>query len=627
METNGLGSIFDCIKDLSAHAPATNLTITLRLKYFAVILGLAGTILACTVLVELRVRYPQMIESASARQSSEAKRIASRIDERMSLITRVLQESVDIRWGDSVDSSPDEVLAELARVQKLLPEIISTEFTNWRSGRLVRVSRLLPDLVERISADSTQSSPNLSRERCVILPEFSATERLTGRVSCTSAESRQQIAGTIHLGFVGDLADVRVASDSMESYVLAPDRRLVAHSDPSLAVAHFGAVPSTGMPSPSASMMAGKGIRGEDAYWSAAPLVKWGWTVVVEQPKKSIDKAVADLIRPVLVILALASLAMLLASYALARSISRPILDAQLMARRFGDGDFSGRLRLTSKDEMGSLQAELNRMADQLSSYTRDLQALVDVKTEALTDANRQLAIASKHKSDFLAHMSHELRTPLNAVIGFSEMLRAQYFGPLNGKQEEYVRDIHASGQHLLALINDILDLAKVESGRMEFAPESVNVAAVVGACRDLLSQRFAHKKQTLTIHIESIVEHWQLDQRKFKQCLLNLLVNANKFTSESGQIELHAQVIGDQLNVSVSDTGVGIDATGLEQLFSEFYQAGRERHDASSEGTGLGLALTKRFVELHGGTISVASTLGHGTRFTMTFPRNVEES
>lgn len=265
-------------------------------------------------------------------------------------------------------------------------------------------------------------------------------------------------------------------------------------------------------------------------------------------------------------------------------------------------------------------------MADQLMAYTTDLQALVRDKTIALTEANERLEHASRHKSDFLAHMSHELRTPLNAVIGFSEMLKAQYFGPLNDKQAEYVRDIHASGQHLLSLINDILDLAKVEAGRMELVRADTNVTSVVEACCALVSERLARKQQTLTVRLAPDVGTWSLDGRKFKQCLLNLLSNAGKFTANGGHIALRVHVEGHALLVEVEDNGVGIDAAEIPKLFSEFYQASsNSSQSGAKEGTGLGLALTRKFVELHGGSVDVRSALGHGSTFTLRFPRHQE--
>ena len=305
--------------------------------------------------------------------------------------------------------------------------------------------------------------------------------------------------------------------------------------------------------------------------------------------------------------------------------MARPVTEMEVVARDIGRGNLARRFRHISRDELGSLSHELNGMAGRLQDYTSNLELRITEKTRDLALANQKLETVSRHKSEFLAHMSHELRTPLNAVIGFSDLLNAQYFGPLNQKQSEYVRDINASGQHLLSLINDILDLAKVEAGRMELMLSSAHVAALVESCVALVSERVSRSQQTLMVDVAPDVSIWPLDERKVKQCLLNLLTNASKFTPAGGVIALRVWVEGNELVAAVSDNGVGIAAEDLPKLFSEFYQAktadGGSDAIALREGTGLGLALTKGFVELHGGTISVESAVGKGSTFTIRFP------
>lgn len=275
--------------------------------------------------------------------------------------------------------------------------------------------------------------------------------------------------------------------------------------------------------------------------------------------------------------------------------------------------------------ELDQLANDFGNAATEIANYQHGLEKMVAEKTATLEIRNDQLRAANQHKSEFLAHMSHELRTPLNAVIGFSDLLKAQYFGPLNQKQSEYVRDINASGQHLLSLINDILDLAKVEAGRMELVLSDCHVATLVESCVAFVSERVSRSEQTLTTDVAPDVGTWPLDERKVKQCLLNLLTNASKFTPAGGAITLRVLINDNELVAAVSDNGVGIATEDLPKLFSEFYQA-KAANDTSGvaaqrEGTGLGLALTKGFVELHGGTISVESVVGMGSTFTVRFP------
>jgi signal transduction histidine kinase len=236
-----------------------------------------------------------------------------------------------------------------------------------------------------------------------------------------------------------------------------------------------------------------------------------------------------------------------------------------------------------------------------------------------LESANRSLEAASRHKSEFLANMSHELRTPLNAIIGFSEALTERMFGELNEKQDEYLRDIYASGQHLLSLINDILDLSKIEAGRMELHLTEFDLPQAIDNAVTLVRDRAARRGIALHQMVDPRLGPIRGDERKIKQVLLNLLSNALKFTPEGGRVGVRATVTDGQAAVSVTDTGVGIAPEDQDAVFEEFRQVGPA--DKKVEGTGLGLALSRRFIELHGGKIRVESQVGRGSTFTFTLP------
>jgi signal transduction histidine kinase len=215
--------------------------------------------------------------------------------------------------------------------------------------------------------------------------------------------------------------------------------------------------------------------------------------------------------------------------------------------------------------------------------------------------------------------MSHELRTPLNAIIGFSEVMSEGMFGELNEKQQEYSEDIHASGQHLLSLINDILDLSKIEAGRMERETTEFHLPTAIENALTLVRERAGRRGIALEIHIDDRLGQIQADERKIRQVVLNLLSNAIKFTPEGGRIEVTARPSDGSIEVSVTDTGIGIAAGDQEAVFEEFRQVGRS--DKKAEGTGLGLTLCRKFIELHGGRIWVTSALGAGSTFTFTIP------
>jgi signal transduction histidine kinase len=243
-----------------------------------------------------------------------------------------------------------------------------------------------------------------------------------------------------------------------------------------------------------------------------------------------------------------------------------------------------------------------------------------DGQQRRLQAAHRELEAISRHKSEFLAAMSHELRTPLNAVIGFSEVLQARMFGPLNEKQAEYVDDILHSGRHLLSLINDILDLAKIEAGREELEPSTLDLVSVIDNAILLTKERAHRRGLRLERQLGADLGTIHADERKVKQVLVNLLSNAVKFTTEGGTITVRAIRESGSVTLAVQDTGIGIAIADQELIFDEFRQVGND-YTRKQEGTGLGLALARRLVELHGGRLWVDSAVGRGSTFSFTLP------
>ena len=237
-----------------------------------------------------------------------------------------------------------------------------------------------------------------------------------------------------------------------------------------------------------------------------------------------------------------------------------------------------------------------------------------------IEDKGRELEAANRHKSEFLANVSHELRTPLNAIIGFSEVLGERLFGELNEKQAEYTEDILSSGRHLLSLINDILDLSKIEAGRMELEVTTFHMPDAIENALLLIRERASRHGIKLERIIDDRLGDFTGDERKVKQVLVNLLANAVKFTPEGGRIKVEARLGDSALIVSVTDTGMGIAKEDQEAIFEEFRQASGN-YAQKREGTGLGLSLTRKFVEMHGGKIWVESELGKGSTFTFTLP------
>jgi len=291
----------------------------------------------------------------------------------------------------------------------------------------------------------------------------------------------------------------------------------------------------------------------------------------------------------------------LMLGFVLSWSLIGPIqrIDSRLAA--IASGDFSGHVDVDNRDELGGLGANVNRMNDELNRLYRELE------------------MTSRHKSEFLANMSHELRTPLNSIIGFSQVLRERMFGELNEKQEEYLDDIISSGNHLLSLINDVLDLSKVEAGQVELEVEPFSLRDALERGVVMVRERATKDGVQVVLAAEPEVTVVEGDERRIRQVIFNLLSNAVKFTPAGGSVDVSAAQVDGEVWVSVADTGPGLHPEDHERIFEEFQQT--EAGVELREGTGLGLALSKRLVELHGGRIWVDSELGKGSTFVFTLP------
>jgi signal transduction histidine kinase len=287
--------------------------------------------------------------------------------------------------------------------------------------------------------------------------------------------------------------------------------------------------------------------------------------------------------------------------FVLSWSLIGPIqsIDGRLAA--IAAGDFEGKVEVENRDELGALAGNVNRMNDQLRNLYAELEE------------------ASRHKSEFLANMSHELRTPLNAIIGFSEVLRDEMVGPVNEKQAEYLDDIISSGHHLLSLINDVLDLSKVEAGQVELEVHPFSLREALERGVVMVRERATEDGVRVALDTDPEVDVVDGDERRIKQVIFNLLSNAVKFTPSGGEVDVSATRINGEVRVAVADTGPGIAPEDRARIFEEFQQT--ETGVGHREGTGLGLALSKRFVELHGGRIWLESEVGHGSTFTFALP------
>jgi signal transduction histidine kinase len=452
------------------------------------------------------------------------------------------------------------------------------------------------------------------------------------------AESHDQsVRRTVRSGFFGATIDlrgiqglVRQTRLGTSGYVYAVDARGVpiAHPNASAFTRRSLALPQVteALASSSTGSTVGRNFRGEKVLSTWATVEPVGWKVFVEQPESAAFAPVRGKIWRTALLLAAFLAAGVGLSVLLARRLVSPIKQMRTAAARIGAGAYDERIELDRRDELGGLADELNGMAASLQASVRGLEQRVNDRTQQLqralaelSETGSQLEAASRHKSEFLANMSHELRTPLNAIIGFSQVLKKRLFGEINAKQEEYLDDILASGNHLLGLINDVLDLSKVEAGQIELEVATFSLREALERGVVMVRERATKNGVRLSLELAADVDLVDGDERRVRQVVFNLLSNAVKFTPRDGSVVVASARENGEVLVSVTDTGPGIAVDDQQRIFEEFKQT--DVGVQQGEGTGLGLALSKRLVELHRGRIWVESRSGHGSRFVFTLP------
>ena len=301
------------------------------------------------------------------------------------------------------------------------------------------------------------------------------------------------------------------------------------------------------------------------AAWATVSNTKW--KVFVEQPESAAFAPLRGKIWKTALLIAAFVLAAVALSILLARRLVRPIKRLQVAAEAIGAGAYDERIELDRKDELGALAPAFNVMAERVQDLIGGLERKVAERTQALE-------VASKHKSEFLANMSHELRTPLNAIVGFSQVLKQKLFGEVNDKQDEYLDDILTSADHLLALINDILDLCKVEAGQVELEVGSFSLREALERGVVMVRERATKNGVRLSLELDPQIDLVEGDERRIRQVVFNLLSNAVKFTPQGGRVDVSAAKENGEVVVAVTDTGPGISSDDQARIFEEFQQA-----------------------------------------------------
>ena len=412
------------------------------------------------------------------------------------------------------------------------------------------------------------------------------------------------------------------------AYVVSPMGDLIAHPDISVVLqqqnlmhlrqvqAALGRVP--------ALLDAQLNLMGHRVLATSAAVAALGWAVLVERPTtEAYAPLYASVVRTTCLFVVTLSITVLV-SLLLSNRVVRPLAHLQEGAARLGRGDLTYRLTIMTGDEFQRVAEAFNRMATQLQTVHGGLEHQVLERTRALEEQSRALAIASAHKSQFLANMSHELRTPLNAILGYTELILDEIYGEVPQKIGDVLERVQFSGQHLLGLINDVLDIAKMESGQWTLLLTDYAMVDVVQRVVTAMEVMATAKGLALTVTMPDEVPLGKGDAQRLVQVLMNLVGNAIKFT-DTGGVQIQVTVRDGAFLVAVSDTGPGIAAADQQKIFEQFQQTDSASIRAKG-GTGLGLAIVKRIVEMHGGHVRVESCLGQGATFRVSLPVCVEQ-
>ncbi len=603
--------------------------------------ALVMSLLVCAGLVllgltEMVFSYREALAKVGRAQAAQAKEVGGAITSALGVVERQLGAITVLPWEVNGWLSLQQRRDEYMRLLRIAPAVESVAYVDAEGVERLLVSRSEVDRIDlatpaTVAASASARSPGQvpvqapvqapadAALRCSYAQvQYAADYEPTLSLDMSDAERGGAVTHVrINLRTLARDLQAALSIDDATTYVTSDAGRVILFRDAGLMLEQrdVSALPHVAAAKRGDIVMGltSVGLGGAAVIASSVALPGVGWHVAVEQPRSDAMAGVyATLIRTGVFTLVGLVLAIVSAFY-LAGRLTRPIVALHRGAAAVAAGNLATRIRVRTHDELEELAHQFNHMAANLQDSHLNLEDKVAEKTVALELANR-------HKTEFLANMSHELRTPLNAIIGFSEVLADEMFGRLNAKQMEYARDIHGSGHLLLSLINDILDLSKIEAGRLDLDPEPFDVAAAVANAATLVRERCQRQGLALAIDVEPPFLRWTADVRRFKQILVNLLTNAVKFTPAGGRVAVRARVDRGQLCVSVTDSGVGIAEADLGRIFEPFTQVG-DSDRGKAEGTGLGLSLVRSLVGLHGGTLAVQSRLGEGSTFAFSLP------
>jgi signal transduction histidine kinase len=604
-------------------------------KYVVLFIIVVSTALAASGLLEIWFSYREQIASLARLQREQGAAAAYKIGQFIESIEDQVGWTTQLPWSaESVEQRRFDAL----RLLRQVPAITELRQIDAEGREQLHVSRLALDVIGS-QEDFSQNEFFLGAmaEQTFFGPVYFRRES-EPYVTMAQSGSRRDVGvaiAEVNLKFIWDLVSAIEVGDSGYAYVVDDLGRLIAHPDISMvlrntSLADLPQVQAVLNGEPNQEALVGEGPDGSEVISASAPIARLGWRVFVELPvREALAPIYASALRTGgLLLLGLA--VAFVAGLFLARRMIVPIKALQEGAGRIGSGDLSRRIDVKTRDEFEALAADFNHMADQLQRSHADLEHRVEERTEALGRSVAELRAlgvkleaASQHKSQFLANMSHELRTPLNAVLGYTELMLDGIYGPMPQKAREVLERVQFNGRHLLGLINNVLDLSKIEAGQIVLNIEPYDMTSLVHAAVESVESLVKDKPIELRAVVEPGLPLGRGDAQRLLQVFVNLVGNAIKFT-DKGLVEIRAARDAGSFVLSVRDSGPGIDPADHARIFEEFQQVDNSI-TRRKPGTGLGLAVSKSIVEMHGGTIRVDSALGEGATFVVTLPVDVE--
>ncbi len=587
-------------------------------KYLVLFVMLVSGALLTSGLLESYFAYQEHKTALVRLQRATARAAAAKIEQ---FITEI-QHQID--WTTRPQSGTPETVLNQRRFDyfwflRHVTAVTEISQLDTSGKEQLRVSRLGRDVVGS-QADFSRDPKFLEARSGKVYfgPVYFRQEsepHMTIAVAGSGAQAGVTVA-EVNLKFIWDVVSQIQVGKTGHAYVVDDRGYLIAHPDislvlqkldlstqPQVQAAHTGA---PRVDDPEITMTA-PDLLGRTALTTYAAIAPVGWSVFLAQPlREAFAPLYASLLRNAVLLLLGLGLAVLVSLFLA------------------GAGALEYRIDIQSNDELQALAEAFNHMAAQLQESYASLEQKVEARTRELAEKGRQLELASQHKSQFLANMSHELRTPLNAILGYTELIMDHIYGEVPEKISEVLERVQQGGHHLLDLINDVLDISKMEAGQLTLALNDYSLAEVVQTALTAVESLAVEKGLALTVSLPADLPLGKGDERRLAQVLLNLLGNAIKFT-EVGEVQVQATAADGTFTVAVSDTGPGISEADQQKIFEAFQQA-----DSSSTrkkpGTGLGLSIVKRIVEMHGGRVWVESRLGKGSTFWFTLPIRVEQ-